>query len=214
MADKTEVTLSTSTQKAVDAIRAPLRAISKDFGAVRERMSEFAPKFMAVARKAMDELGINFVSYIRYLDPSVPLVSKGPSGYGNHRSYYTATNLKRLDDARQRAEEKEKAAKAAAKGGKGGDSAEGIAGVSTGSIRENPMERLATMFKTWEPTMADPKATLAEIVKAFGFSQRQQTRLEKEIAAAQPLFQLSGVKPHSIKITPIKLHKGNKTAAA
>lgn len=98
-------TLSAATKRLVDDIREPFRGFVGEMGALLITRAKLAPKFMRAAVAWQKDTGSNFVSFVRELDPSVPMKQ---ADYRNNAVYNAAIYLKRLVDAENRGAGEEK----------------------------------------------------------------------------------------------------------
>src|SRR5690349_11080230 len=93
-------TLSAAHRKAVQGMRRQVLDAAHKFGALRERLSDLAPKVVKLYNAIVAEQdGFTFVDFCRLFDATVPTHAAdrdGVTGYRNHRTYYTLQYMRRL----------------------------------------------------------------------------------------------------------------------
>ena len=86
-------TLSAKTTKLIDGIREPFMSFADDFQALAATRAQLAPKFMKAFGAYQAESGGSFVSFVRFVDPTVPADREG---YRTNNVYQAADYLRRL----------------------------------------------------------------------------------------------------------------------
>ena len=86
-------TLSAKTTKLIDGIREPFMSFAGDFAALAATRAQLAPKFMKAFGAYQAESGGSFVSFVRFVDPTVPADREG---YRTNNVYQAADYLRRL----------------------------------------------------------------------------------------------------------------------
>lgn len=164
--------LSAAHKRTIAGMRRQVLDAARTFGAVRERLSDLAPKVVKLFKDIEGENpSITFVDFTRMFDPSVPTHSRdrdGVIGYLNHRTYYTLQYMRRLVQQKSRPR-----------------------GAGQG-VRDSATDGLARTLKTILQILPeDAQGEIWNVVQAeFGFGERIMTRLRKRVDATKPLFKL------------------------
>lgn len=171
----TLASLSAIHRKAINAIRTKVTTAARDFGAVRERLTDLAPKVVNLFKgieTAHD--GFTFVEFARMFDASVPTHARpgkdGKPGYQAHRVYYTLAYMKRIVQT--------------ARTGKTGQQ----------GIRDTATDQLARTIATILQITPDPEQVWNALQSEFDLTERLMTRLRNRVKATQPLFALEAPK--------------------
>jgi hypothetical protein len=150
---------------------------AKSFGAVREKLSELAPRMVKLYNDINSATGITFVEYVRLYDPSVPTHAadrNSTTGYRNHRTYYTMQYMRRLVQLQN-----------APRRGRQG-------------VRDSAVDDLARTLATILQIVDDPEKVWSAVQSEFGYSERVFTRLRKRVDNTQPVIKLQIAKPAKV----------------
>lgn len=169
--------LSAPQRKTLQALRRPVVDAARSFGAVRERLTDLAPKVIKLFNAIVAEQDrFTFVEFVRMFDPSVPLHAAdrdGVIGYRNHRVYYTMAYMRRLTQQ--------------------GGRPRGQQGV-----RDSATDALARTLATILQIVSEPEPVWNAIQSEFAFSERLMTRLRKRVDATKPLIKLTAAHPAKV----------------
>ena len=170
--------LSAAHKRSLQALRRPVLDAARSFGAIREKLTELAPKVIKLynAIQAENER-LSFVEFVRLFDGSVPTHAAdrdGTTGYRNHRTYYTLQYMRRIVQM-------------------GGTRRRGQQGV-----RDSAADALARTLATVLQIVAEPENVWQAIQQEFGYSERLMTRLRKRVDATKPLVTLKASKPAQV----------------
>jgi AraC-like DNA-binding protein len=169
--------LAATLRRQVQALKRPIMDAARQFGAVREKLSDLAPKVVKLfATIQAEHERVTFVEFVRMFDPSVPTHAperNGVEGYRTHKTYYTLDYMRRL--ARNRA---------------GQGRPRGQQGV-----RDSATDALARTLATVLQVVENPEPVWAAIQQEFGFTERLLTRLRKRVEETKPLVKLAIAKP-------------------
>lgn len=181
--------LTAGLKRQVDALKRPVMDAAGKFAAVREKLSDLAPKVMKVftAITAENER-FTFVEFVRLFDSSVPTKAGGEDGYRVHRTYYTLAYMRRMVQL-------------------GGAQRQGAGQ----GVRNNATDALARTLATVLQIVADQEAVYRGIQEEFGWGERIMTRLKKRVEDTKPLFKLASPKP--LRIGNV-IHMAEAKAAA
>lgn len=165
--------ISAAHRKQVNDLKRPVMDAAGKFAAVREKLSDLAPKVMKVftAITAENER-FTFVEFVRLFDASVPTKAGGEDGYRVHRTYYTLSYMRRMVQL-------------------GGAQRQGAGQ----GVRNNATDALARTLATVLQIVADQEAVYRGIQEEFGWGERIMTRLKKRVEDTRPLFKLATPKP-------------------
>lgn len=170
--------LSAPLRRQVQALRRPVVDAARQFGHIRERLTDLAPKVIKLFTAIQAEhAAYTFVAFARLFDPSIPTHAAdrdGKIGYRNHRVYYTLAYMRRLVQL-------------------GGNRRRGQQGV-----RDSATDALARTLATILQVVAEPESVWNAIQTEFGFSERLMTRLKTRVSNTQPLFKLAATKPAKV----------------
>jgi hypothetical protein len=171
--------LNAAHRKALQALRRPVTDAAKAFGAVREKLTDLAPKVMKLYNAIVAESEtFTFVEFCRMFDPSIPTHAAdrdGVIGYRNHRVYYTLQYMRR-------------AVQTANTGRRRGQQ----------GVRDSATDALARTLATILQIVAEPEQVYAAVQSEFAFGERLMTRLRKRVEATKPLIKLETSKPAKI----------------
>ena len=153
-----KLTYSPKLREALDELRPAFREMGQGFEQLTRKRAEVAPMFTRAYRLWQRETKKPFIAFVHELDSSMPVGDR--SAYRHHRSYRAAQYLLQL------AEQPEK----------------------TASRGRSPLAVLAQTIKTLLP-LAHPhqKETLAILLRATGWRERDQTKLIARIRKARQL---------------------------
>lgn len=169
--------LSAAHKRTLQALRRPVVDAARSFGAVREKLTDLAPKVLRLFNALVAEHErLTFVEFVRMFDPSVPMHAAdrdGTIGYRNHRVYYTMAYMRRLTQQ--------------------GGRPRGQQGV-----RDSATDALARTLATILQIVSEPEPVWAAIQAEFQFSERLMTRLRKRVDATKPLIKLEASKPAKV----------------
>lgn len=164
--------LSAPHRKTLQALRRSVLEAARQFGAVRERLTDMAPKIVKLYNAIVAENErVTFVEFARMFDPTVPTHAADRDekvGYRNHRVYYTLQYMRRLVVATPRGQQ---------------------------GVRNSATDALARTLATILQVVAEPEAVWTAIQQEFSFGERLMTRLRKRVADTQPLVKLAAPKP-------------------
>lgn len=171
--------LSAAHRKGVQALRRQVTDAAKQFGVVREKLSDLAPKVVKLFNSITAEnANFTFVEFCRMFDPSIPTHAAdkdGVIGYRNHRVYYTLQYMRRLVTAN-------------APGRRRGQQ----------GVRDSATDALARTLATILQIVAEPEQVFAAVQSEFGFGERLMTRLRKRVEATKPLIKLETARPAKV----------------
>lgn len=174
----TTAALSPTHRKTLQGLKRSVTDAAKSFGAVREKLTDLAPKIVRLYNGILAEHdGFTFVEFARMFDPSVPTHAAdrdGTIGYRNHRVYYTLAYMRRLVQTNTR--------------GRRGQQ----------GVRDSATDALARTLATMLQVVSDPESVWNAIQGEFQFSERLMTRLRKRVEATKPLFQIKTTKPATV----------------
>jgi hypothetical protein len=170
--------LSAANRRQLTALRRPVMDASRAFGAVRERLTDLAPKVVKLFNAIVaDNERITFVDFCRLFDATVPTHAAdrdGTTGYRNHRTYYTMAYMRRLvqlGGTRRRV---------------------------PGGVRDSATDALARTLATVLQIVEDHERIWSAIQQEFGFTERLMTRLRKRVDNTQPLIKLEATRPAKV----------------
>lgn len=177
MADVQNITvnsLSGPHRKALQALRRPILDAAKGFEAIREKLSDLAPRMVKLYNAILGENErFTFVEFVRMFDPTVPTHAADRDqtvGYRNHRVYYTMAYMRRLVVTQSRP-----------RGQQG--------------VRDSATDALARTLATVLQVVEDAETVWKAIQDEFQFSERLMTRLRKRVDATKPLIKLAAKTP-------------------
>lgn len=174
----TVASLSKSLRAQVQALRRPVLDLARQFGAVREKLQDIAPKIVKLYNQIKAEHeAFTFVEFSRLFDASVPTHAadrNGEVGYRNHKTYYTLQYMRRIIDTNTK--------------GKRGQQ----------GVRDSATDGLARTLATLFTVIEDDGAIWNAVQQEFQFGERVMTRLRKRVAATKPLITLTVAKPIKI----------------
>lgn len=172
--------LSATHKRQLQALRRPVLDAARSFGAVRERLSDLAPRVVQLYNGiAADATRFTFVDFVRMFDTTVPTHAAdrdGTAGYRNHRTYYTLAYMRRLVQL-------------------GGGRRRAPGGVRD-SATDALARTLATIFQVVDNEHAE--RVWSAIQSEFAFSERLMTRLRKRVEGTKPLIRLEATRPAKI----------------
>lgn len=178
MAAITIDSLSAVHRRQIQALRRPVLDAARSFGAVRERLTDLAPKVVKLFNSITAESErFTFVDYVRTFDPSVPTHAPdrdGVTGYRNHRTYYTMQYMRRLVQLT------------------------GTRRRTPGGVRDSATDALARTLATILQIVEDHERVWTAIQQEFDFSERLMTRLRKRVDNTQPLIKLEATRPAKV----------------
>lgn len=180
--------LSAGMARQVAALKRPVMDAARQFGAVRERLSDLAPKVLRLFASIQAEHdGFTFVDFVRLFDSTVPAHAAerdGVEGYRTHKTYYTLDYMRRLQAGRPRGRQ---------------------------GVRDSATDALARTLATVLQVVESPEPVWAAIQQEFGFTERLLTRLRKRVEDTKPLVRLAVAKP--LKVGNV-VHMERATAPA
>jgi hypothetical protein len=180
MPEVTLETLNAAAKRQVLALRRPVMDAARQFGAVRERLSDLAPKIVKLFNMILaDNEAFTFVSFVRLFDPTVPTHAadrNGETGYRNHRTYYTLAYMRRLVQL------------------------QGTRRRTPGGVRDSATDALARTLATVLQVVEDSEAVWHAIQSEFQFTERLMTRLRKRVDATKPLIQLEPTRRATVSV--------------
>lgn len=171
--------LSAAHKRSLQALKRPVMDAARQFGAVREKLSDLAPKVVKLYTAIQaDNERFSFVEFVRLFDATVPTHAAdrdGTSGYRNHRTYYTLQYMRRIVQLgagnRQRGQQ---------------------------GVRDSATDALARTLATVLQIVAEPENVWTAIQQEFNFSERLMTRLRKRVDATKPLIVLKTARPAQV----------------
>jgi hypothetical protein len=180
MPEVTLESLSAANKRQVLALRRPVMDAARQFGAVRERLQDLAPKIVKLFNGILAENdGFTFVAFVRLFDPTVPTHAAdrdGVIGYRNHRSYYTLAYMRRLVQL------------------------QGTRRRTPGGVRDSATDALARTLATVLQIVEDSEAVWGAIQSEFQFTERLMTRLRKRVEGTKPLIQLEPTRRATVTV--------------
>ena len=171
----TRTTYSTKLREAIEELRPAFRDIGQGFEQLTKKRAEIAPTFMKTYQIWKRETHKPFIAFVHELDPSVPAGNR--AAYRVHRSYRAAQYLHQLV---------EQPDKQAPRG-------------------KTPLTMLALTIKSLLPfcgSQQQQEDTIATLVHATKWRERDQTRLAARVRKARPIalpHLMRLVKPEAIK---------------
>lgn len=188
--------LSAKVNKAIEAIKKDFVAFSKDFAAISMRREELAPKFQKAFGLWQAETGGTFVSFVRYLDPSV---GQARNEYRTHRSYQAADYLRRI------------MGNVAKRNDAGQGNAEGNQQPTAVSPGEGLIRLLASFLKIIPEGQVD---RLKEAMKAeFHWDDKRVERTMEQVDSVDPLVEIKGRTLENLKLSMPEHAEAEKVAA-
>jgi hypothetical protein len=170
--------LSAPHKRTLQALRRPVLDASRSFGAVRERLTDLAPKVVKLFTGILSEHErFTFVEFCRLFDSTVPTHAAdrdGTTGYRNHRTYYTLAYMRRLVQL-------------------GGTQRR-----APGGVRDSATDALARTLATVLQLVEDHERVWTAIQQEFGFTERLMTRLRKRVDNTKPLIKLEATRPAKV----------------
>lgn len=176
-------------RKQINDLRKPFSLYQSGFSAMNEKREDLAPRFMAAYHQFAKENGGSFPDFVRELDPTVPVESRGPNGYLKHSAFMAATYLRRLKGRRDKGKNRAQPAR---------------------NNTEIQGRLIATCLQTLKPS--EVPAFWEGFEKAFHLSKRQITTLQTYVEGMKPLFTLH-VKPQAFRLIPFTARKAAAKAA-
>lgn len=178
MAEKMTVDrLSAGHRKSLQALRRPVLDAARSFSAVRERLTDLAPRVVKLYNSIVADVEqFTFVDFVRLFDSTVPTHAAdrdGTMGYRNHRTYYTLAYMRRLVQL-------------------------GGTRRAPGGVRDSATDALARTLATVLQLVEDHERVWQAIQSEFGFSERLMTRLRKRVDQTQPLIKLEATRPAKV----------------
>jgi hypothetical protein len=168
------------TKRLIDNLKRPFMQFAGEFKRMSEKRTDLAPKFMtAFAKWVQDNGGGTFVSFVQFIDPTVPL---DRDSYRVHASYMAADWLRRQSGQRRdQGANRQK------------------------PIRSN-VTMAARLIATLLPLIKDHDRVWEGFATEFGLTKRQKTRLMAAVASAKPIIQLPAPKhamtPKIVHVAP------------
>jgi hypothetical protein len=173
-------TYSTKLRQALDELRPAFRELGQGLDQLTKKRAEIAPTFMRTYHVWKRETHKPFIAFVHELDPSVPAADR--KAYRVHRSYRAAQYLQQLV---------EQPDKTAARG-------------------KTPLTMLALTIKSLLPfcgSEKDQEATIATLVHATKWRERDRNRLVTRILKARPI-----ALPHLPRLVKPEAIKASKAA--
>lgn len=174
-------TLTPALQRQITALRRPFSAFVERFHGLTQSRAQLAPQFMRVYGAYQAAGGGTFVTFIRTLDPSLPMET---AAYKATTAYQAADYLRRLVARRS--------------------TGEGNRAPAAPATRSN-LTALARTLATILPLVRDAAIVWRAVEQEFGFTARQVTRLQQVVSATQPLLTLPGVHPSTPRIVHMEV---------
>lgn len=170
--------LSAAHRKTLQALKRPVTDAAKQFGVIREKLTDLAPKIVKLYNGIVAESeGFTFVEFARMFDATIPTHAAdrdGVIGYRNHKVYYTLQYMRRLvqtNTGRRRGQQ---------------------------GVRDSATDALARTLATILQIVSEPEQVYAAVQSEFQFGERLMTRLRKRVDATKPLIKLETAKPAKI----------------
>jgi hypothetical protein len=168
--------LSAVHKRQVQALRRPVLDAAVKLGAIRERLSDLAPKVVKLydAIKA-EHTTFQYVAFVRLFDASVPTAAEE---YRNHRTYYTMQYMRRLV---------QQAGMVGRKRGQQG-------------VRDTAVDGLARTLATIMQIVPDTEQPMIwrAVEQELQLLPRTLARLQRRVAATKPLIRLETARPAKI----------------
>ena len=166
-------TLDAGIRREITTVKRPIMDLARKFGAIREKLSELAPKVMRIYNRiTADHPGFQFVEFARMIDTSIPThrdPRDGKDGYNVHPTYTTLAYMRRLLTTPRRGRQ---------------------------GVRDNATDALARSLATVLQVVEDTERVWDAIKAEFPeWTERLITRLRKRVAAAKPFITLDAPRP-------------------
>lgn len=181
----------------IEGIRPAFNAYAGQFQLVNEKRADLAPKLMAVyhmASAATKVGSLQFVSFLRLIDPSIPshrdareVNGKTVPGYTVHNAYNAGIYCKRLTQTGPRQK-------------------------AVGERAMTGTQMLARVIATMLPLVADSRLVFDAVKAELRLDDKAIKRLETAVTQTQPLFTLPTPKQPLRKLNII--HMAPKTGTA
>lgn len=183
-------TLSATLRKQVTAVRGTITKLAKDYGVIREKVAEVAPRVIKLFKAIQNEQnGVTMADFARIFDPSVPTHAAddkktGAKGYRSNRTFQAISYMQQIVQRAERGPSQGRQGK-----------------------RDPATDQLARMISTILQVIrpADHGVVWQAVKDEFRFGDKALAGLTKRVEAADPLIDLkAAVKP--VSVAPSNIH--------